>query len=168
MHITHNGLGGTIAWPPRSPDLTPLNFYFWGYMKQKVYAVVIESREPLLERIEITAEEIRQNHAEIQRTTQSVLFRTQCCLHCWYTVQPQRVQRGRYSTRETQQNAVIATALHSRSTVSVTSEKNKRLADKSPIQIRNDEHIFICLRSKAQKVSSCISSFGVYHTSDMI
>ncbi|KAL4111909.1 hypothetical protein QTP88_015780 [Uroleucon formosanum] len=72
--------GGTIAWPPRSPDLTPLNFYFWGYMKQKVYAVVIESREPLLERNDIAAEEIRQNNLEIQRTTQSISFRAQTCL----------------------------------------------------------------------------------------
>ncbi|KAL4092216.1 hypothetical protein QTP88_026754 [Uroleucon formosanum] len=63
-------LGGTIAWPPRSPDLTLLDFYFWGYMKQKVYAVVIESREQLLDRIDIAAEEIRQNYLEIQRTTQ--------------------------------------------------------------------------------------------------
>jgi len=68
------GRGGRIAWPQRSPDLTPLDFYLWGYMKQKVYAVVIESREQLLDRIDIAAEEIRQNHAEIQRTTQSVSF----------------------------------------------------------------------------------------------
>jgi len=66
--------GGRIAWPPRPPDLTPLDFYLWGYMKQKVYAVVIESREQLLDRIDIATEEIRQNHAEIQRTTQSVSF----------------------------------------------------------------------------------------------
>jgi len=24
------GRGGTIAWPPRSPDLTPLGFSVWG------------------------------------------------------------------------------------------------------------------------------------------
>lgn len=26
-----------IFWPPRSPDLTPLDFFLWGYLKQKVY-----------------------------------------------------------------------------------------------------------------------------------
>jgi hypothetical protein len=26
-----------LKWPPRSPDLTPLDFYFWGYVKDKVY-----------------------------------------------------------------------------------------------------------------------------------
>jgi len=39
------GRGGTVVWPPRSPDITPLDFYLWGYMRQKVYAVVIGSRE---------------------------------------------------------------------------------------------------------------------------
>lgn len=30
-------LGGNVLWPPRSPDLSPLDFYLWGYLKGKVY-----------------------------------------------------------------------------------------------------------------------------------
>ena len=30
--------GGIMRWPPRSCDLTPLNFFLWGYLKSKVYA----------------------------------------------------------------------------------------------------------------------------------
>jgi hypothetical protein len=26
-----------ITWPPLSPDLIPLDFFFWGYMKNVVY-----------------------------------------------------------------------------------------------------------------------------------
>ncbi|EFN65149.1 hypothetical protein EAG_00038, partial [Camponotus floridanus] len=26
-----------IEWPPRSPDLSPLDFFLWGYLKSKVY-----------------------------------------------------------------------------------------------------------------------------------
>lgn len=26
-----------IAWPPHSPDLSPLDFYMWGHLKQRVY-----------------------------------------------------------------------------------------------------------------------------------
>ena len=26
-----------IAWPPRSPDITPLDFYYWGFLKDNVY-----------------------------------------------------------------------------------------------------------------------------------
>ncbi|GBO17465.1 hypothetical protein AVEN_67160-1 [Araneus ventricosus] len=32
-----NGYGGFVEWPPRSPDLTPLDFV-WGHIKGQVYA----------------------------------------------------------------------------------------------------------------------------------
>ena len=28
---------GDFDWPPRSPDLTPPDFFLWGYLKSKVY-----------------------------------------------------------------------------------------------------------------------------------
>lgn len=31
------GRRGPVEWAARSPDLTPLDFYLWGYVKQKVY-----------------------------------------------------------------------------------------------------------------------------------
>ena len=31
---------GDYNWPPRSCDLTPLDFFLWGYVKDKVYADV--------------------------------------------------------------------------------------------------------------------------------
>lgn len=31
------GRRGSIEWPPRSPDLNPLDFFLWGYLKMKVY-----------------------------------------------------------------------------------------------------------------------------------
>ena len=31
------GRSGPVAWPPRSPDLSPLDFFFWGYLKSRVY-----------------------------------------------------------------------------------------------------------------------------------
>ena len=30
-------LHNDVEWPPRSPDLTPLDFFLWGYLKQKVF-----------------------------------------------------------------------------------------------------------------------------------
>lgn len=30
-------LNGPISWPPRSPDLSPLDFYLWGHTKNEVY-----------------------------------------------------------------------------------------------------------------------------------
>ncbi|GBN46030.1 hypothetical protein AVEN_37817-1 [Araneus ventricosus] len=29
---------GYVEWPPSSPDLNPLDFLLWGYIKQRVYA----------------------------------------------------------------------------------------------------------------------------------
>jgi hypothetical protein len=31
------GHGGHVRWSPRSPDLTPLDFCLWGWMKSEVY-----------------------------------------------------------------------------------------------------------------------------------
>jgi len=28
---------GEVNWPPRSCDLTPLNFFLWGYLKSQIY-----------------------------------------------------------------------------------------------------------------------------------
>jgi hypothetical protein len=32
------GRDGPTPWPPRSPDITPLDFFLWGYVKDKVYS----------------------------------------------------------------------------------------------------------------------------------
>ena len=32
------GRDGPIAWPARSPDLTPLDFFFWGFIKNKTFS----------------------------------------------------------------------------------------------------------------------------------
>jgi hypothetical protein len=37
------GRGGPINWPPRSPDSTPLDFFFWGYIKDIVYSEMVEA-----------------------------------------------------------------------------------------------------------------------------
>lgn len=45
------GRGGPIAWPPRSPDLTPLDFFLWGYVKNIVYSEKIRNIDHLRQRI---------------------------------------------------------------------------------------------------------------------
>ena len=49
---------GDVNWPPRSCDLTPLDFFLWGYLKDKVYINKPQTIEDL-------KEEIRHNIAEI-------------------------------------------------------------------------------------------------------
>jgi transposase len=45
------GRRGPIEWPARSPDLSPLDFFLWGVIKDKVYAVKSRSLEELRNRI---------------------------------------------------------------------------------------------------------------------
>ena len=35
---------GSVDWPPRLPDLTPLDFYLWAHLMQLVYAEIIRNR----------------------------------------------------------------------------------------------------------------------------
>ena len=44
--------------PPRSPDLTPLDFYLWGTLKNTVYATEPQTLEELREKIEHTINDI--------------------------------------------------------------------------------------------------------------
>ena len=41
------GRHGSVELPPRSPDLTPLDFYLWGHLKQLVHAEKIRNRHHL-------------------------------------------------------------------------------------------------------------------------
>ena len=45
------GRRGPVEWPPRSPDLTPLDFYLWGHLKAIVYGVKIRDVQHLKLRI---------------------------------------------------------------------------------------------------------------------
>ncbi|GBN35653.1 hypothetical protein AVEN_190968-1 [Araneus ventricosus] len=45
------GRGAVMAWPPRSPDITPLDFFLWGYVKQHVYSERINDINHLKQRI---------------------------------------------------------------------------------------------------------------------
>ncbi|EFN86084.1 hypothetical protein EAI_07629, partial [Harpegnathos saltator] len=45
------GRRGTIEWQPRSPDLTPLDFFYWRYLRTKVYETRSENLVELREKI---------------------------------------------------------------------------------------------------------------------
>lgn len=35
----------TLSWPPRSADLSPLDFFYWGYLKESIYQHEIQTLE---------------------------------------------------------------------------------------------------------------------------
>ena len=45
------GRGGPIAWPPRSPDLTPLAFFLWGFLKERDFRTKPASLDEMMDRI---------------------------------------------------------------------------------------------------------------------
>lgn len=51
---------GPILWPPRSPDLNPLDFFYWGCLKEEVYSKPIRSLEELRNRVQEAASKITQ------------------------------------------------------------------------------------------------------------
>lgn len=50
---------GPVAWPPRSCDLTPLDYFLWGYVKSLVYADKPETIDALEENIRRVIADIR-------------------------------------------------------------------------------------------------------------
>ena len=44
---------GPTAWPPRSPEITPLDFFLWGFVKDVVYSTKVANLQELL--FQITA-----------------------------------------------------------------------------------------------------------------
>lgn len=50
---------GPVNWPPRSCDLTPLDYFLWGYVKSLVYADKPATLEALEANIQATIDAIR-------------------------------------------------------------------------------------------------------------
>jgi hypothetical protein len=72
------GRGGEIAWPPRSPDLTPPDFFLWGVIKDRVYARKARTIEELKTAI---ATEIAAVPSDLcQKVCRSVYTRTAKCI----------------------------------------------------------------------------------------
>ena len=55
------GRRGFIEWPPRSPDLSPCDFFLWGVLKDRVYRRKPRSIEELKNAITTEISEINSN-----------------------------------------------------------------------------------------------------------
>lgn len=73
------GSNGPWSWPPRSPELTPLDFYLWGKIKSQVYSTPSDNKQDLLNRVRVAFQRLDRN--EIGRaTTRETEFRIIKCL----------------------------------------------------------------------------------------
>ena len=75
------GRGGPINWPPRSPDLTPLDYFLWGHMKSLVYEEKCNTKEELVNRIFNAVQFIKNKPDELQKVTENIIQRAECCIH---------------------------------------------------------------------------------------
>lgn len=74
------GRGGPINWPARSPDLTPLDFFLWGTIKEYVYRERVNSREELQNRIVEAFASI--NEEMVRNAQENLLRRARLCVQC--------------------------------------------------------------------------------------
>ena len=72
------GRGGNRPWAPRSPDLTPLDFFVWGYIKSKIYGIRISDTSELKVRIREAVDSI--TTTMLENVSMSVENRFQCCI----------------------------------------------------------------------------------------
>lgn len=73
------GRFGPVRWPPRSPDLNPMDFFVWGCLKGRVYRDVSNTRDQLLQRILQAANEIRES-VNMQQVYASLIRRCNACI----------------------------------------------------------------------------------------
>lgn len=71
------GRFGPRRWPARSPDLTPLDFYLWGTVKNEVYSQPRTTVEQLREKIADVIEHLQQ--VDMEKVRQSLLRRCVAC-----------------------------------------------------------------------------------------
>lgn len=67
-------------WPPRSPDLNPLDFFLWGHLKSLVYTTPIQHLEDLRNRIIVGCETIRNTPGLLQRVSMQLNRRIEACI----------------------------------------------------------------------------------------
>jgi hypothetical protein len=74
------GRGGPVPWPPRSPDLNPMDYCVWGHVKSLVYTSAVDTVEELEDRIEGACQQIRNEPGVFERIRNSMRRRVQCCV----------------------------------------------------------------------------------------
>lgn len=74
------GRGGPVAWPARSPDLSPLDFFFWGRLKALMYETPIESPEELVARLSAAVGEVLEKPDVFANVRRSILRRCSACI----------------------------------------------------------------------------------------
>ena len=74
------GRRGTTEWPARSPDLTPLDFFFWGVMKDRVYSKKFSDLDELKKAIKKEALALAKDTDLLNKVCYSIADRIHECI----------------------------------------------------------------------------------------
>jgi hypothetical protein len=74
------GRGGPVAWPARSPDLNPLDFWLWGHLKTLVYSTPVDDIQTLQDRIFNACRQISNQPGVFERVRDSLRRRIETCV----------------------------------------------------------------------------------------
>jgi len=73
-------LNRPVEWPPRSPDLTPCDFFLWGYVKSRVFSSpcpnIMALRQKILDEFIL----LQNNRDLITRAVRAMGSRAQLCI----------------------------------------------------------------------------------------
>lgn len=72
------GRSGPVVWPARSPDLNPLDYFLWGYLKSLIYETPVATLEDLEERLCCAIANITPKM--LQRTQDNLIRRANACI----------------------------------------------------------------------------------------
>lgn len=72
------GRGSNILWPPRSPDLNPMDFFFWGYLKDIVYAEEAASPDVLKQKVTAACNSMTRD--QLYSAAKALIKRCQMCI----------------------------------------------------------------------------------------
>ena len=72
------GRAAPIAWPPRSPDLTPMDFFLWGFVKDRVFVPPLPANVVEL-RTRITAAVAKVTPEMLRSVWQETDYRWEVC-----------------------------------------------------------------------------------------
>lgn len=74
------GRGGPIEWPPRSPDLNPIDFFVWGHFKEVVFEKENHNERELRQKVAVATEHIKRNRSALRRLQNNFFRRCRMCI----------------------------------------------------------------------------------------
>jgi hypothetical protein len=72
------GRRGPINWPPRSPDLNPIDFFLWGHLMENVYLVPAIGPEDTIARLHVVVGTV--DDGMLQNVLESIVLRVNKCI----------------------------------------------------------------------------------------